>query len=130
MVAAKGFYQLGPTGQTPYQQSLEYLYSLDKFGMIFGLTQSLILLVGIMEDKDFETMLHNLAPMTDHLILSRPKTPRAAPPSSLKKFPCPFDGSKNMSGEGSRMEIHEVRRKAKAVEKERESPLLAWIVVS
>lgn len=45
----------------------------------------LILLIGIMKDKDFETMLHTLAPMADHLILSRPNTLRAASPSSLKK---------------------------------------------
>jgi dihydrofolate synthase/folylpolyglutamate synthase len=45
----------------------------------------LILLVGIMKDKDFETMLHTLAPMADHVILSRPNTVRAASPVSLKK---------------------------------------------
>src|SRR3990172_5749485 len=28
-----------PLGRTAYQHSLEYLYSLDKFGMIFGLAQ-------------------------------------------------------------------------------------------
>lgn len=45
----------------------------------------LILLIGIMKDKDFESMLHTLAPMADHLILSKPNMLRAAPPSSLKQ---------------------------------------------
>jgi len=45
----------------------------------------LILLIGIMKDKDYGAMLHTLAPLADHVILSRPNTVRAAPPASLKK---------------------------------------------
>jgi dihydrofolate synthase/folylpolyglutamate synthase len=45
----------------------------------------LILLIGIMKDKDFETMLHTLAPLADHVILSKPDTARAASPAALKK---------------------------------------------
>jgi dihydrofolate synthase/folylpolyglutamate synthase len=45
----------------------------------------LILLIGIMKDKKYETMLHTLTPLADHVILSRPNTVRAASPSSLKK---------------------------------------------
>lgn len=58
----------------------------------------LILLIGIMKDKDFKAMLHTLAPMADHLILSRPNTPRAASPSSLKK---------SLGRNGNRVEVIE-----------------------
>ena len=47
--------------------------------------QHLILLIGIMKDKDIRSMLHLLAPIADHIILSQPHTDRAAPPSLLKK---------------------------------------------
>ena len=47
--------------------------------------QHLILLIGIMKDKDIQSMLHLLAPRADHLILTRPHTDRASPPSLLKK---------------------------------------------
>ncbi len=46
----------------------------------------LILLIGIMKDKDIEAMLHLLAPQADHIILTRPHTDRAAPPPLLKKM--------------------------------------------
>ena len=45
----------------------------------------LILLVGIMKDKDTHSMLHLLAPLADHIILTRPHTDRAAAPGLLKK---------------------------------------------
>jgi dihydrofolate synthase/folylpolyglutamate synthase len=45
----------------------------------------LILLVGIMKDKDIQSMLHLLAPLADHIILTRPHTDRATPPALLKK---------------------------------------------
>jgi dihydrofolate synthase/folylpolyglutamate synthase len=45
----------------------------------------LILLVGIMKDKDAQSMLHLLAPLADHIILTRPHTDRATPPALLKK---------------------------------------------
>jgi dihydrofolate synthase/folylpolyglutamate synthase len=47
--------------------------------------QHLILLVGIMKDKDIRSMLHLLAPMADTIILTQPHTERATPPSLLKK---------------------------------------------
>lgn len=47
--------------------------------------QRLILLIGIMKDKDIQSMLHLLAPMADTIILTQPHTERATPPSSLKK---------------------------------------------
>jgi dihydrofolate synthase / folylpolyglutamate synthase len=45
----------------------------------------LILLVGIMKDKDIESILHTLVPMADHVILSRPNVDRAAHPNLLKE---------------------------------------------
>jgi dihydrofolate synthase/folylpolyglutamate synthase len=45
----------------------------------------LILLVGIMKDKDIRSMLHLLAPLADHIILTQPHTDRAAPPALLKE---------------------------------------------
>jgi len=47
--------------------------------------QHLILLIGIMKDKDIQSMLHLLAPRADHIILTRPHTDRATPPSLLKE---------------------------------------------
>jgi dihydrofolate synthase/folylpolyglutamate synthase len=47
--------------------------------------QNLILLIGIMKDKDIPSMLHLLAPLAHHIILTKPHTDRAAPPSLLKK---------------------------------------------
>ena len=47
--------------------------------------QRLILLIGIMKDKDIQSMLHLLAPLADHLILTKPHTDRATPPTLLKK---------------------------------------------
>jgi len=45
----------------------------------------LILLIGMMKDKDFESMLDLLAPLAHHIILSQPHLDRAAPPALLKK---------------------------------------------
>ena len=45
----------------------------------------LILLVGMMKDKDIRSVLRFLAPMADHLILTRPRTDRAATPGYLWK---------------------------------------------
>ena len=47
--------------------------------------QHLILLVGIMKDKNSRSMLHLLAPLADHIILTKPHTDRATPPPLLKK---------------------------------------------
>jgi dihydrofolate synthase/folylpolyglutamate synthase len=45
----------------------------------------LILLIGILKDKDFRTILRTLTPLADHVILSRPHLDRAAPVSLLEK---------------------------------------------
>ncbi len=45
----------------------------------------LILLVGIMKDKDIASMLHLISPLADHIILTQPKTDRAASPELLQK---------------------------------------------
>jgi len=45
----------------------------------------LLLLVGMMKDKDIKSFLHLLAPLADHLILTRPHNDRAASPTLLKE---------------------------------------------
>ncbi len=45
----------------------------------------LILLVGIMKDKDAGSILRTLAPLADHIILTKPHTDRASVPTSLFK---------------------------------------------
>jgi dihydrofolate synthase/folylpolyglutamate synthase len=47
--------------------------------------QHLVLLIGIMKDKDVKSILHLLSPLADHIILTRPHNDRAAPPALLKK---------------------------------------------
>ncbi len=63
----------------------------------------LILLIGVMKDKDIKSILHLLAPLADHLILTRPHTDRAAPPTFLKKA---------LARDGRRAEIVEDFEKA------------------
>jgi dihydrofolate synthase/folylpolyglutamate synthase len=38
-----------------------------------------------MKDKEFKSILHTLAPLADHILLSRPHIDRAAPPAVLLK---------------------------------------------
>lgn len=45
----------------------------------------LILLIGIMKDKDVHSILHSLSPLADRIILTRPGTDRAASPALLRK---------------------------------------------
>lgn len=45
----------------------------------------LILLIGILKDKDVQGILQTLAPVADHLILSQPSIERAAPAAFLKQ---------------------------------------------
>jgi dihydrofolate synthase/folylpolyglutamate synthase len=47
--------------------------------------QHLILLIGILKDKDCESILHLLAPLADHIIFSKPHIDRAASPNFLMK---------------------------------------------
>ena len=64
-----------PAGALVLKESLEKEFQF----------QRLILLIGIMKDKDIQSMLRLLAPLADHIILTRPHTDRATPPSLLKK---------------------------------------------
>ena len=51
----------------------------------------LILVLGIMEDKDASAMLEALSPLADHVVFTRPEYPRAMDPHSLyKKCPHPL----------------------------------------
>jgi dihydrofolate synthase/folylpolyglutamate synthase len=45
----------------------------------------LIIVLGVMADKDLRGMLHKLAPLAAHIILTRPKYERAAEPESLRE---------------------------------------------
>ena len=45
----------------------------------------LIIVLGIKADKDLRGMVHKLAPLADHIILTRPRYERAAEPESLKE---------------------------------------------
>ena len=65
-----------PAGALVLKESLEKEFQFDH----------LVLLIGIMKDKDIGSMLHLLAPLADHIILTRPHTDRATPPPLLKKM--------------------------------------------
>jgi dihydrofolate synthase/folylpolyglutamate synthase len=45
-----------------------------------------ILIFGVMKDKDFAPMLADLAPLADEILLTRPRTDRAAAPKDLVPF--------------------------------------------
>ncbi len=64
-----------PAGALVLKESLEREFQYDR----------LILLIGVMKDKDIDSILHCLAPLADHIILTRPHYERAAPPAFLKK---------------------------------------------
>ena len=64
-----------PAGALVLKESLEKEFEYRR----------LILLVGIMRDKDVPSMLHLLSPLADRIILTRPHTDRAMPPALLKK---------------------------------------------
>jgi dihydrofolate synthase/folylpolyglutamate synthase len=64
-----------PAGALVLKESLEKEFQYHR----------LILLIGIMKDKDIQSMLHLLAPLADHIILTKPHTDRATPPMLLKK---------------------------------------------
>ncbi|MGZ3493653.1 MAG: bifunctional folylpolyglutamate synthase/dihydrofolate synthase [Thermodesulfobacteriota bacterium] len=65
-----------PAGALVLKESLEKEFQF----------QHLVLLIGIMKDKDIQSILQLLAPLADHIILTRPHTDRAAPPLLLKKI--------------------------------------------
>jgi dihydrofolate synthase/folylpolyglutamate synthase len=48
--------------------------------------KKLIIVLGIMADKDLRGMLHKLGPLAEHIILTRPKYERAAEPESLREM--------------------------------------------
>jgi len=64
-----------PAGALALKESLEKEFQYHR----------LTLLIGIMGDKDIRSMLHLLAPLADHIILTKPHTDRATPPLLLKK---------------------------------------------
>ena len=64
-----------PAGTLVLKESLEKEFQYRR----------LILLIGILKDKDFRTILRTLTPLADHVILSRPHLERATPVSLLEK---------------------------------------------
>jgi len=62
-----------PAGALALRKSLEEEFQFNR----------LILLMGIMKDKDLKSILQTLAPLAWHIILSRPHTDRASSPSRL-----------------------------------------------
>jgi dihydrofolate synthase/folylpolyglutamate synthase len=62
-----------PAGAMALRESLKNGFQFDR----------LILLIGIMKDKNIQSILQTLAPLADHLILSRPHTERASSPARL-----------------------------------------------
>jgi len=55
---------------------------------------NLILVIGILGDKDLEAMLGEIVPLADRLIITRPESPRAAPPERVA-----LEAKKYTSGE-------------------------------
>jgi dihydrofolate synthase/folylpolyglutamate synthase len=64
-----------PAGALVLRAALEKEFQYDR----------LILLIGMMKDKDAKSFLKTLAPLADHLILSKPHTDRAASPLVLQE---------------------------------------------
>lgn len=48
--------------------------------------KKLILLTGMLKDKDYAAMLMEIVPMADRIIITKPNTSRAAKPSELAKY--------------------------------------------
>ncbi|OGP75240.1 MAG: hypothetical protein A2V86_09810 [Deltaproteobacteria bacterium RBG_16_49_23] len=64
-----------PEGALSLKESLKKEFQYDH----------LVLLVGIMKDKDVHAILHSLSPLADRIILTRPGIDRAASPALLRK---------------------------------------------
>jgi dihydrofolate synthase/folylpolyglutamate synthase len=64
-----------PAGALVLRAALEKEFQYDR----------LILLIGMMKDKDAKSFLKTLAPLADHIILSKPHTDRAASPLVLQE---------------------------------------------
>jgi len=82
-----------PAGALVLKESLEKEFQYER----------LILLIGIMKDKDIQSMLRLLAPLADRIILTKPHTDRATPPLLLKK---------TLGQNGKKAEIEEDLREA------------------
>jgi dihydrofolate synthase / folylpolyglutamate synthase len=64
-----------PAGALALKEALEKAFDFEH----------LILLIGILRDKDIKSILHTLAPLAHHIIFSQPQIDRAAPAASLMK---------------------------------------------
>jgi dihydrofolate synthase / folylpolyglutamate synthase len=52
--------------------------------------KKLILIFGVLNDKDYRSMLKKLAPLADRLIITRPNTERAMPPEAIVPVAHPY----------------------------------------
>ena len=77
-----------PAGAWVLRESLEKEFHYDRLVLVFG----------IMKDKDMKSILQTLAPLADHVILSKPHTERASSPDLLLK---------RLGGNGKKAEIIE-----------------------
>jgi dihydrofolate synthase/folylpolyglutamate synthase len=52
--------------------------------------KKLILIFGVLNDKDYRSMLKKLVPLADRLIITRPNTERAMPPEAIVPVAHPY----------------------------------------
>jgi dihydrofolate synthase/folylpolyglutamate synthase len=64
-----------PAGALALRESIEKEFQFHHLNLILG----------VMKDKDIQSILRLLSPLAHHLILTRPHTDRAAPPPLLLK---------------------------------------------
>lgn len=84
-----------PAGASALRAALEEDFSRRK----------LILVFGVLSDKDHRGMLRRLAPLADHVVLTRPREARALPPEVAARF---------VRGMGKRVEVVEKSERALA----------------
>jgi dihydrofolate synthase/folylpolyglutamate synthase len=61
------------------------IYAIKEFAF-----DNLILVIGVMKDKDINGILKRLVPLSDKVILTRPSYERAADPENMRKMAMPF----------------------------------------
>lgn len=64
-------------------------------------SHSIILVLGVLKDKDIATMISTIVPLSRMIIVTRSKNPRASDPHVLRQAVEAFDGSKNVLVEES-----------------------------
>jgi dihydrofolate synthase/folylpolyglutamate synthase len=67
-----------PAGIRTLARAIRTLFRFDRFILVFG----------VLADKDYRRMLEAVAPLADKIILTRPRSERAADPESLARLRC------------------------------------------